>query len=88
MATEEEVVDFLEHFGIKGMRWGFSKRKNVSAGTAIALMAGFVVGANIAKSLLAKHGKTNANSTTINDTTHIGKQITNNLRVTMSTTIK
>lgn len=86
MATDQEVNGFLEHYGIRGMRWG--TRKNVSAGTALALMGGFVIGANIVKNMLAKHGKTNVNSTTINDTTHIGKQVTKSLRLNMAVTIK
>ncbi len=34
MTQEVEVLDFLEHFGVKGMKWGANKVGNAAAGAA------------------------------------------------------
>lgn len=60
-ATEEEVNDFLEHFGKKGMKWGVRKSRTgdwstrsgaQKAGLVTGAVAGVVAGGAIANRLL------------------------------------
>lgn len=53
--SDEEIDDFIEHFGIKGMRWGV--RSNPVGSSSDTMGQNIGDGLQIAKSLLRQIGK-------------------------------
>lgn len=72
MTTDEQVDIFLEHFGVKGMKWGKRKRRDeaaraerfsqkpykrkMSPGTKMAIAASVAVGGAVVASMLKNSG--------------------------------
>jgi hypothetical protein len=66
-ATDEEIEDFLEHFGMRGMRWGVRKdigpsgkvRTTRSAGSkatiVVGALGGSMVGTKVASKIFRNH---------------------------------
>ncbi len=62
--TDQEVDNFLKHFGMKGMRWGVRNQKRNASDTSsrnrklkkVAIGAGVVGGATFAGVLLGRKG--------------------------------
>jgi len=66
MIIDEDVSDFLEHYGVKGQKWGVrnarkgrvktSKKKKLSPDQKAALQAVALVGGSLAAGILARAG--------------------------------
>lgn len=80
--AQEEVEEFLEHFGVKGMRWGSRKttnsggktvaqkqkrQKQIKVGLAVGGTAALAAGAFAARSMLRQYGGTKLTSVSTKD---------------------